>query len=368
MLRKELKHSYNDVAIVPSELSSVEHRSECNPYVYSTMLPLFTAPMASVVNEKNYKTFEDCGINAILPRTVDFEIRKEYISQGKWVAVSLSEFEELFLKDFEQSNLQFYSCVMHVLIDMANGHMAKLYDVVSAAKEKHGSSICIMIGNIANPNTYYHACMSGADYVRLSIGTGFSCITTSNVAVHYPIASLIDEVVTLRDNMINNKIITKERATKIVADGGIRGYSDIIKALALGADYVMIGSVFAKMVESAAETFYIKSDGSEETIDQFNSFLLSEIGNVKIGKLKWKKRYFGMSTKKAQELCGCKELKTSEGIEKVIDVEYTIEGWVDNFISYLRSAMSYTNSKTLEDFKKSELIVISNNTFNSVNK
>ena len=70
------------------------------------------------------------------------------------------------------------------------------------------------------------------------------CLSTSNTGIHYPIASLINDIVQIRDE-ISSKY---DKLPKIIADGGIRNYSDAIKALALGSDYVMIGSVFAKML------------------------------------------------------------------------------------------------------------------------
>ena len=63
-----------------------------------------------------------------------------------------------------------------------------------------------------------------------------------------------------------------------------------------------------------------------------------------------------------------KKVHTSEGIEKMLPVIYTIGTWVENMTDYLRSAMSYTNSRTLDDLKKSEIVVISQSTYNSINK
>jgi hypothetical protein len=380
MINKNIKYSYNDISIVPSPMSSIEHRNDCIILNNDGMLPLFTAPMSSVVDESNFDLFESNKINAILPRTVDLDIRKKYTSNGKWAAFSLSEFEELFVNN---KDIYIYKGKpMKVLIDIANGHMSKMLDMVSLSKEKFKNNIIVMIGNIACPEAYYAVKNCGADYVRLGIGAGFGCITSSNTAIHYPMASLIEETVKIKDALIHSNELSVDNAPKIIADGGIRNYSDIIKALALGADYVMIGGVFSKMLESAADTYqseYKIIDNEifegdinlKIKINQFdNSIFNSEYSklfpNKKIPPLK--KVFYGMSTKKAQKMCGKTVLKTSEGIERIVNVEYTMSGWIDNFKHYLQSAMSYTDSRNLNEFKKSNVILISNNSFNSINK
>ena len=68
-------YSINEVTIVPAPVSSIRHRSECNPYYENKKLPLFSAPMSCVINEENYKEFEKVGINTILPRSINIDTR-----------------------------------------------------------------------------------------------------------------------------------------------------------------------------------------------------------------------------------------------------------------------------------------------------
>lgn len=135
MLIKETKYCYNDIAIVPAIQSNIEHRSECNPYIgkfEESPLPIFTAPMSTVVNEQNFKLFEDNNITPILPRNIDYKTRLKYLKMGKWVAVSLSEFETLFVAD--DWDFSSYPEV-NVLIDIANGHMSRLSNLIEDAKK-----------------------------------------------------------------------------------------------------------------------------------------------------------------------------------------------------------------------------------------
>lgn len=374
-LRKEIKYSYNDIGIVPAVTSDIEHRKDCDPFI-DGKLPLFTAPMSSVVDEANFNLFEENGINAILPRTVNLSTRVSYAVNGKWAAFGLKEFEEVFIEKTVSGQK------IKALIDIANGHMSKILSLVKTFKEKYRDiQTEIMVGNIANPSTYLEMAKVGVDYIRCGIGSGEGCITSSNLGVHYPMASLIDETSEQKKYVgIMNDIVTTgtyKSKPKIIADGGIRNYSDAIKALALGADYVMIGGLFTRMAESAAKTFFEASDGErfylthhhiEEDGDGWLvSDVLSREAFTFIKTLK--KSFFGMASKKAQELMHGQKIRTSEGIEKIVEVKYTLKQWVDNFTDYLRSAMSYTNAKTLNDFiTNTDTIVISNNTYMSVNK
>jgi hypothetical protein len=132
--------------------------------------------------------------------------------------------------------------------------------------------------------------------------------------------------------------------------------------LALGADYVMLGGVLNKTLESCSQTklfnrFKLSKEQSEFVWSNF----------PKLRKHLYKE-FRGMSTKEVQRKWGKQKLTTSEGIVKTNKVEYTLSSWVDNFKDYLKSSMSYTNSKNLEEFKGSEFIFITENALRRFNK
>ena len=347
-----MKYTLDDIFIVPAAVSDIDSRSECNPHHSNDMLPLFTAPMTSVVGLDNYQIFKDNKINPIIPRSVKISDRVKLCSKT-WCAFSLDEFihyTEMLIEPTVES--------LFILIDIANGNMRKLHIAIINAKEKFGDKISIMADNVANPKTYETLSDIGVDYVRIGIGTGSVCITSSNTAIHYPMASLIKECFDISLNL--------KKPAYIVADGGIKGFGDIEKALALGADYVMCGSVFAKMLESSGETTMLTNYGSKKPINQYSKSANDMLKSVECNLFK---THYGMSTKKAQKEINGDNSKTSEGIEKKLNVEYTMCQWVDNFKSYLKSSMSYTNSLSLYDFIGNvETIIVSNNSYNSVNK
>lgn len=333
MLKLDLKYSYNDISIKPAAISTIKHRSECNPF-YDEMLPIFTAPMSAVIDDRNYNIFKDNKVIPIIPRNINIFIRKELLIKGEWVALGLEEFHNLFIREPLDNNLPYKVC-----IDIANGHMKSLLDLVKKVK-KTFHNITIMTGNIANPETIEYYIEAGVDYVRLGIGTGEACITSSNVGIHYPIASLIDETVQRQKVYLYNH--PKYNPVKLIADGGIRNYSDVIKALALGADYVMIGGLFAQCEESCGE-------------------IIEKAGN------KLYHQFYGMASAKGQIDLQGKKTKTSEGICKEIEITTTLPQWTSNMIAYIRSAMSYVGAVDLKSFINTSCIVISTHTKQSIN-
>ena len=339
---EDLKFDFNDIVLVPAESSKISSRSECEvtdefEYRDREFLPLMAAPMDTVVCEKNYRNYINADIIPCLPRGM----------ADKHLVGNLFYFQSFGLTEVEKSielyknnkyelafsdNDAFYN-FPNILIDIANGHMSKLVDLVKEIKF-HWPDIILMVGNVANPETFAKLGLAGADYVRCSIGTGAGCTTAANVSINYPMGSLITEC--KRQKQKYGELYH----TKIVADGGMRNYSDIIKALALGADFVMIGSLFNKSMESSG----------------FNYCYGIRL-NHRISEALWrwgfpiKKKYRGMSTKAVQRSWGKSTLVTAEGITKYQKVEYSLSQWVENFKDYLRSAMSYCDAKNLDDFR-----------------
>ena len=422
MLNPVIKYSYADIKIIPAILSNVEHRGSCNVYDEYGNLPIFTAPMSSVVNTENMHYFIEHKITPILPRNIDINTRISKMNEQKWVALSLNEFEDLFItnsKDRIAGN-HYYICV-----DLANGHMKNLLETCIEAKNNatyYGYELIIMTGNIGNPKTYIEYCKAGIDYIRCSIGTGSGCITTPQTGIHYPIASLIAEIREIKEQIKDYPSIKTH--AKIIADGGVKNYDDVVKAIALGADYVMIGGLFSQLIESAGEKYdennnkfdinmfkslrieneeivygyyndnglnkklleleeqkntgyysqHLGYYGNTEEINEFINLLYeNEYSNLKngqeqyIGKLNVK--FFGMASADGQKSISGEKTKTSEGITKYIPVKYTLNKWTENMISYLQSTMSYCDSFDYKQlYYKAECIIISENTYNSINK
>lgn len=377
---RKVGYELSDVNIVQADISFINHRAECNPYVKfpnmdNDFYPVIVSPMGAVTNEHNYKTWLNEKFMCVVPRTVDVEKRLEIMYEA-FASFSLNEAEDIL------SFVDLKGRTAYVCIDIAHGTMNRLYEVCKYLKHHYGQQMIIMTGNVANPNAYIYYADAGIDYLRACIGTGSRCTTSANVGVHYPTATLLDE---LRMEKERWEIeFGRPAPTKIIADGGIANFDDIQKCLALGADLVMSGSIFAKSWEACGEIGYLHPDNLNvmdgipekiyrEKIKGFEGVLIDlvrdyekyklEIAQVteslaKLRKRKPYREYYGMSTKRAQKETGGKGTTTAEGISRPIPIEYNINKWADNMKSFLVSVMSYTDSKTLKELAENTELII----------
>ena len=339
---------FDDVLIVPKIKTHVSSRYK--DIVLPKRLPLFTAPMDTVVDLGNMWDFMHSGVNVTLPRTIK---REDYVDVPPGVFVSMG-FEDI---NFElKTSLRNLPQDLSIVIDVANGHMQKVFDYCREIKRLR-PDIVLMVGNIGNPETYmWYAKNTSVDYIRVGIGNGGGCLTTKQSGVGYPMASLIYETNEVKKRFL--KANPGRKAPAIVADGGMKDYSDIIKSLALGADYVMIGSIFNKALESCAQNYL------------YGIKINKKVAKYLFDKGYPVKKYFrGMSTKGAQKAMGKTSFKTSEGVVRFRKVEYHLKGWINNFEHYLRNAMSYNNAQTLDKFiGKSEICQITTKAYDRFNK
>ena len=299
----EKMFSLNEISLLPSSYpTDINSRSKINPYD-NGKLPIFISPMTCILNSDNFNTFQESKVIPIIPRGVS----ACKFDNDSWIAYSLTDFEKSLEYDLNE---------MKILIDIANGHMQKIYDLVKIAKAKY-PKLTIMIGNIAHPQMYSYCCEAGVDYVRVGIGGGNGCSTSVQTGVHASLPWLLENIKEIKK--INNG------KTKIIADGGIDRTDKAIKCLALGADYVMMGRVFAQCEEACGKIITINNQRYHE--------------------------YYGMASNKGQEDIsgGCS--KNPEGIVTAVPILYDLNTYCNSFEAALRSAMSYTGAHDLEEFK-----------------
>ena len=309
-----MMYSLDEVSIIPSTFTSVKSRKDIIT-TYTSKLPIFVAPMTCLVDFINFSSFEDSKVIPILPvydinNKELFKQRLTFIQQSKWVALTLNEFEDTFCRNkwnLDKENL------FNICIDTANGHLHDIYVATKYAK-KSFPNLAIMVGNIANPKTYDEICKNYSDsvqFIRVGIGGGSGCTTSVQTGVHTSLPYLITEINKIKKSYANKPLV--------IADGGVNTIDRAIKCLALGADYVMMGSMFANC---------------------------KEVGNYN----EVKNEYYGQSSIRGQ-LDRFGEIRSNpEGLEKIVEINTTLNEVCSKFDAALRSAMSYCNVKTLEEF------------------
>lgn len=329
-------YSLNEISLIPTVISEVEHRKDVNPFyplsylksgiVQNTFakLPIFIAPMTCIIDSNNYDTFKKSKAIPIIPRGIGRSNNDIiYTGSNDWVAYSLSEFKDSFCDEsIYESNWE-----GKVLIDVANGHMKCIYDYVKKAKSIWKDQLTVMIGNIANPETYLECCKAGVDYVRVGIGGGNVCTTGVQTGIHASMVWLLTEINEYKKLTFYKGERLPLNRTKVIADGGIDTIDKAIKCLALGADYIMMGKLFAQTEEACGET----RPGFK-------------------GRRYLERKYYGMASEQGQKDISGGVKKNPEGIETWVPVEYSLDEFLTKFEAALRSCMSYCGAHNLSEF------------------
>ena len=218
-----------------------------------------------------------------------------------------------------------------IVVDTAHGHSKGVLDTISNLKSQN-SDLSIIGGNIATGYGAKALIDAGADCVKVGIGAGASCTTRIVAGVGVPQLTAIMDAVE----------VAKKENIPVIADGGLRYSGDIAKALAAGADSIMLGSVLAGMDESPGETILYEGR-------QYKTFRgMGSLGAMEEGS---GDRYF-------QEETDNKKL-VPEGIEGMVPFRGPVKNTIHQLTGGIRSSMGYCGCKTIEEFgDKSEFIEI----------
>jgi IMP dehydrogenase len=208
-------------------------------------------------------------------------------------------------------------------IDTAHGHSKRVMDAVRIVKEKF-PEIQLVAGNIATPEAAEELIQCGVDAVKVGIGPGSICTTRVVSGAGVPQITAISEV----------SRIAKKHGIPVIADGGVKFSGDITKAIAAGADTVMIGSLFAGTDESPGEIVLFQGRS-------FKSYRgMGSLGAMRGGS---RDRY-GMETEKEAKL-------VPEGIEGRVPYKGSIAAMVTQLVGGLKSGMGYCGCTTIEELK-----------------
>jgi GMP reductase len=207
--------------------------------------------------------------------------------------------------------------VHSVCVDVANGYTKAFVDFLHKLREAY-PQITIMAGNVVTGEMTEELVLDGVDIVKVGIGPGSVCTTRKMTGVGYPQLSAIIECADAAHGL----------GGLICADGGCTSPGDLAKAFGGGADFIMLGGMFAGHDECEGEM--VEEDG------------------------KRKVRFYGMSSRAAMEKYagGVAEYRASEGKEVLLDYRGPVENTLQDILGGVRSACTYVGARKLKELSK----------------
>ena len=220
-----------------------------------------------------------------------------------------------------------------VTLDSAHGHSKGVIDALKLLKKNY-KDLPVIAGNIATTAGARALADAGADAVKVGIGPGSICTTRIVAGAGVPqLTAIMDATKAL-----------KSKGIPVIADGGIRFTGDVVKALAAGADAVMMGSIFAGTEESPGETIIYEGRKFKEYRG------MGSLGAMSQGS---GDRYFQGGESNVKKF-------VPEGIEGRIAYKGFLSEIVYQFVGGLRAGMGYSGSKNIEALKKATFVKITN--------
>ena len=227
----------------------------------------------------------------------------------------------------------------YVCIDVANGYSEKFVDFVRQFR-KENRDVTIMAGNVVTAEMVEALILAGADIVKVGIGPGSVCTTRKVAGVGYPQLSAVIECADAAHGM----------GGLVCADGGCTTPGDIAKAFGAGADFVMLGGMLAGHDEC---------DG--ERIFNYEGVICEPHSPTHM-------KFYGMSSKVAMETHngGVADYRASEGKEVLVPYRGEVNNTIKEILGGVRSACTYTGSKSLKELPKRTTFIMVNRTHNTV--
>lgn len=275
-------------------------------------LPIISSNMDTITESQMANFMSSKGAIGALHRfmSVEDNVKEFKKCKGKvFVSVGCSEADLLRAEALRDAGATYF-CV-----DVAHGHAKYVGKTLKKLRALLGANACIMAGNVATYAGADYLASCGADIIKAGIGGGSVCSTRIKTGFGVPMLTCIQDCA--------------RTDRSIVADGGIRTPGDVVKALAFGADFVMIGGLLSGTAPTPGEVI-TKPDGSKV------------------------KAYRGMASREAQEsfLGQMQEWKTAEGVAVEVPYRDTHDNIIADLVGGLRSGLTYAGANTIIELQR----------------
>ena len=316
--------TFDDLLLVP-KYSDIKSRKEVD--LTSSLgnkvceLPIISSPMDTVTESAMAIEMHRHGGLGIIHRYNTIEEQTEMVKSCQLSEVNPAAAIGVTGDYIERALSLRDAGVRIVCIDIAHGHHVMMKDAIGQLRKAMGDSIYIIAGNVAMTDGYLDLSRWGADAVRVGIGGGSICSTRIQTGHGVPTLQSVMACHIARG--LNNDPTLKP--AKIIADGGLRNSGDIVKSLAAGADFAMLGSLLAGTSESPGNVFQ-ENNGKKYKV------------------------YRGMASIEAQE--DWRGFASSlEGVSTTIPYKGSVSRILKDMKNNIKSGLSYTGARSIAELR-----------------
>lgn len=311
-------YSFGDVLLEP-RYSSIESRSEIDlTSKLSSLkfsLPVISSPMDTVTDSDMLIAMDTGGALGIVHRynTVSDQaksIHKAHAAGAKNIGAAIGVTDDYL----NRAKLAVMAGANVLCVDIAHGHHALMKNALKNLKSMFDETVHVMAGNVATLEAFNDLSDWGADSIRVGIGGGSICSTRIQTGHGVPtLQSIID-------------CASSDRDAALIADGGIKSSGDISKAIAAGADFVMLGSMLSGTDETPVEKVWDHTTGA------------------------WVYPYRGMASVEAQ-IKWRGHTSSVEGVSSTVTSKGPVKNVLKDLEQGLRSGMSYSGARDIKTFQ-----------------
>ena len=320
--------TFDDVLLLPQYSDILPSETDISIQLTKNILlkvPFLSSAMDTVTESKMAISIAHAGGLGVIHRNLKIVDQTKEIKKVKKKNLLVGAAVGTNKDDLERARSLVANGCDLIVIDTAHGHSEKVLKTLSKLK-RISKKIPICVGNIATAAAAKKLYNSGADIIKVGIGPGSICTTRMVAGIGVPQISAIMEV---KKELKNKKI-------KIISDGGIKFSGDVAKALAAGADAIMMGSIFAGTDESPGKKFKIKGKIYKEYRG------MGSIGAMSSGSAN---RYFQKNFKDKSKF-------VPEGVEGRVEYKGNVSKIIYQLKGGLRSSMGYIGAKNLSQISK----------------
>ena len=321
--------TYDDVLLVPS-YNNYESRREVDISVtdrtgrLSMGLPVFTSNMDTITDHKMAKYIHSKGGRGVLHRFMSIEDNiVEYRKSPTDTVVSIGCGAE----DLERAEALYDVGATYFCVDVAHAHAKYVGRTIKRVREMFKNNVCIIAGNVATYAGADYLAGCNTDIIKVGIGGGSVCETRIKTGFGIPNLTSIQECARV------------DRS--IIADGGIRTPGDVVKSLAFGADFVMIGSMLAGTRPTPGGIVEKEFEGKKQLFKKYRGMASAEVQQEYRGNMP--------------------EWKTSEGASTMVPYREDEDSVVADIIGGLRSGLTYAGARNIKELqRKLDYVLVTN--------